>query len=128
MTTSTRKTALENSRNYITEGTKSLNRFREEAKKATPELESKASELLSTLNSAVSAMEDLIPEDEKVGPTIRRFIRRILSREVIIAVVAIISIWAGDLSAEQAIGVAVAGTGLVLGRSAVKVGQKKNEN
>jgi len=128
MANSTRKTTLTNARNFITEGTKSLNRFREEAKKATPELDAKASELLTTLNSAVAAMETLLPEDEKVGPTIRRFIRRILSREVIIAVVAIIAIWTGELNAEQAIGVAVAGTGLILGRSVVKARPGTTEN
>ena len=127
MTNTTRRTAIEDAKNFITEGTSSLNRFREEAKKATPELDAKASELLTSLNSAVAAIETLIPEDEKVGPTIRRFIRRILSREVIVAVVAIISIWVGDLDAEQAIGIAVAGTGLILGRSAVKTISKTTD-
>ena len=61
-------------------------------------------------------------------PTIRRFARRLLSREVIIAIIAVIAIWAGDLDAEQAIGVAVAGTGLILGRSAVKTMSKTTES
>jgi hypothetical protein len=127
MTSSNRKVMLNTATNYITEGTKKLAQLREEAVKAEPELEKTASELLSTLNSALAAMEKFIPEDEKTGPTLRRFIRRLLSREVIVAVVAIIAIWAGDLNAEQAIGVAVAGTGLILGRSAVKTVSKTTE-
>jgi hypothetical protein len=54
---------------------------------------------------------------------VRRFIRRLLSREVIVAVAAIITIATGDLEAQEAIGVAVAGTGLILGRSVVKARQ-----
>ena len=128
MTKSTRTTTLELAKDRIIDGTKTLNRFREEAIKAKPELEKTATELLTTLNSAMAAVERLIPEDEKVGPTIRRFVRRLLSREVIVAVVAIISIWTGSLTAEQAIGVAIAGTGLILGRSVVKARPGTTEN
>ena len=114
------KTAIDTARDGIDSGRVSLDTIRKGAKLATPELEKTAEELKLALDSALAAV-DQIATDQHLGPTTRRFIRRMLSREVIIAVVAIISIWVGDLDAQQAIGVAVAAGGLVLGRSAVKV-------
>jgi hypothetical protein len=124
----TKETKIQTARDSITRGTERLRGIKEEIKRAKPELEEQADELLSTLNSALSAVEQIIPEDQKTRPTIRRFVRRLLSREVIIAVIVIISIWAGNLDAEQAIGVAVAGTGLILGRSVVKARPGTTEN
>ena len=115
-----KKTAIDTARDRIDSGMVSLDTIRKGADLATPELKEKAEELKSALDSALAAV-DQIATDQHWWPTTRRFIRRLLSREVIIAVVAIISIWVGDLDAEQAIGVAVAAGGLVLGRSAVKV-------
>jgi hypothetical protein len=45
-----------------------------------------------------------------------------------VAVIAIISIWTGGLDAEQAIGIAVAATGLIVGRSVVKARPGTTEN
>ena len=115
-----KKTAIDTARDRIDSGRASLDTIRKGADLATPELKKTAEELKSSLDSALAAV-DQIATDQNWWPTTRRFIRRLLSREVIIAVVAIISIWVGDLDAEQAIGVAVAAGGLVLGRSAVKV-------
>ena len=128
MTNSTKKTAINTTRDALTNGTKTIEKIKEEVKSAKPELEKEANLLLETINSALNALEQIIPEDEHVVPTIRRFARRLLSREVIIAIIAMIAIWAGDLDAEQAIGVAVAGTGLILGRSAVKTMSKTTES
>ena len=114
------ETAIDTARERITDGRERLERIREDADLATPKLEETADELKSALDSALEAV-DQITTDQQWWPTTRRFIRRLLSREVIIAVVAIISIWAGDLEAQQAIGVAITAAGLVLGRSAVKV-------
>ena len=50
----------------------------------------------------------------------RPFIRRIFSREFIIAVVAVVAIWVGDLGPQEAIAIAVAGGGLALGRGVAK--------
>jgi hypothetical protein len=116
----TTKTAIDTARDRIDSGRVSLDTIRKGADLATPELEKTAEELKSALDSALAAV-DQIATDQHWWPTTRRFIRRLFSREVIIAVIAIISIWVGDLNAEQAIGVAVAAGGLVLGRSAVKV-------
>ena len=116
----TTKTAIDTARDRIDSGRVSLETIRKGAKLATPELEKTAEELKSALDSALAAV-DQIATDQHWWPTTRRFIRRLFSREVIIAVVAIISIWVGDLNAQQAIGVAVAAGGLVLGRLAVKV-------
>lgn len=115
-----KKTAIDTARERIDSGMVSLDTIRNRADLATPELEKTAEELKSALDSALAAV-DQIATDQHWWPTTRRFIRRLLSREVIIAVVAIISIWVGDLNAEQAIGIAVAAGSLVLGRSAVKV-------
>ena len=115
-----KNTAIDTARERIDSGRVSLETIRKGAKLATPELEKTAEELKSALDTALAAV-DQIATDQHWWPTTRRFIRRLLSREVIIAVVAIISIWVGNLEAEQAIGVAVAAGGLVLGRSAVKV-------
>jgi len=120
MAITTTKTAIDSAKERITGGKESLERIREGADLATPELEETAKELASALDSALAAV-DQIATDQSWWPTTRRFIRRLLSREVIIALVAIISITVGNLDPEQAIGVAIAGTGLVLGRSAVKV-------
>ena len=128
MANTTKETAINTARVTITKGTETLKEIKEEVKKAKPELEEKANEILATLDSALKAVDKIIPEDQETWPTIRRFIRRLLSREVIIAVVAIIAIWAGGLGAEQAIGVAVAGTGLILGRSVVKARPGTTDN
>ena len=115
-----KKTAIDTAKEIINSGKVSFDTIQKGADLATPKLEEKAEELKSALDSALAAV-DQIATDQHWRPTTRRFIRRLLSREVIIAVVAIISIWVGDLDAQQAIGVAVAAGGLVLGRSAVKV-------
>lgn len=114
-----KKTAIDTAKEIINSGKTSLDTIQKGADLAAPKLEGKAEELKSALDAALVAV-DQIATDQHWWPTTRRFIRRLLSREVIIAVVAIISIWVGDLDAQQAIGVAVAAGGLVLGRSAVK--------
>ena len=69
-----------------------------------------------------SALElaDRLAKDLDWWPVAKRFIRRILSREFIIAVVAVMAIWNGNLESTEAIGVAVAGGGLALGRGVAK--------
>ena len=57
MTDSTKKTAIDKTRNAITNGTKTLEKIKEEVKSAKPELEKEADELLSTLNIGLTALE-----------------------------------------------------------------------
>ena len=128
MSGSNRINTFEKAKSSIKEGTQKVNLIKEEAVKSKPELQQQADELTMILDTALKAVEEFIPEDEKIGPTMRRFMRRILSREVIIAVVTIIAISVGNLDPEQAIGVAIAGTGLVLGRSVVKARPGTTEN
>lgn len=115
-----KRTAIDIAKDAINNEKGKLDKIQESANLTEPELEEKAKEIRSALDSVLAAV-DQIATDQHWWPTTRRFIRRLLSREVIIAVVAIISIWVGDLDAQQAIGVAVAAGSLVLGRSAVKV-------
>jgi hypothetical protein len=121
------KTEIDTARERIASGKEKLDAIQKGADLATPKLQETADELSAALESAFQAV-DRIASDQHWWPTARRFIRRLLSREVIIAVVAIVSIWAGDLDPEQAIGVAVAASGLVLGRSAVKVRASTTDN
>ena len=61
-----------------------------------------------------------IEEDAGLSATASRFIRRMLSREFIIVVLSLVAISTGELSTEQVIGVAIAGSSLALGRSVAK--------
>jgi hypothetical protein len=118
--------SIDLARGKINEGVSKLEKIQKDADLTTPKLEETAKELSESLNSALGAVDEIL-NDQRWWPTTRRFIRRLLSRESIIAVVAIIAIWAGGLDAEQAIGVAVAGAGLILGRSAVKLRSRNVE-
>jgi hypothetical protein len=113
-------------RKKVEEVKKGLEEIKKKADLATPKLEETVSNIMSAADSVQDAVDTIIP-DKGIGSTIKRFIRRMLSREAIIAAVAVISIWGGQLDAEQAIGVAVAASSLILGRSAVKARNKKVE-
>ena len=105
----------------------SFEAVKKSAENAPDEIKKKLEELEQYISPIQEAADTLIPKNEQWEP-VRGFIRRILSREVLIAVATIVTIAVGNLGAQEAIGVAVAGTGLILGRSVVKARQKNNVN
>ena len=103
----------------ISTGKERLASIRTRAEATEPELAATAEDFQETLESALD-LADRLAKDADWWPTAKRFIRRLTSREFVIAVVAIIAIWAGGLDAQEAIAVAVAGSGLALGRGIAK--------
>lgn len=125
-----KKTAKEEV-NSLKENAKSIRESFETIKKsaenAPEDIRKHLAEMEKHLNPIQEAANKLIPKDEKWG-WVQGFIRRMTSREVLIAVATIITIAASGLGPQESIGVAIAGAGLILGRSAVKVTQKDNRN
>ncbi len=115
---STRET-IERARVRIAAGRSQIDEIQKSAAAATPELQQTAAEVQQTINSLLDAIDEVVPDEGNWGAGMR-FVRRMLSREMIISVVAIIAVWAGGLDAQQAIAVAVAGGGLALGRGVAK--------
>ena len=123
MTVFSTKTAIDTATEKIKESSDKLEIFKKDTALSKKNLQDTADQIQEVLGSALDAVDSIV-SDQNWKPTTRRFIRRLFSREAIIAIVAVISIWAGDLEAQQSVGVAVAAAGLVLGRSAVKVRNK----
>ena len=96
-----------------------IDAIRNNAETARPEIEAAAQGFEEALDSVLD-FADSLARDTHAWPTVKRFIRRILSREFIIVVVSIIAIWAGDLGAQESIAVGAAGSGLALGRGVAK--------
>ena len=94
-------------------------RIEASAVSSAPELQQAAAEVQGLLDSVLDAVDEVVPDEGRWGVAMR-FIRRMLSREMIIAVVAIVVIASGTMETEQAIGVAVAAGGLALGRGVAK--------
>ncbi len=121
MTSRNTRATIEATRERIREGKRRLDEIRTSAEGAKPGLQAAA-------NEVEDALEDLLRLGDRVGQDlgtwgwVRPFIRRLASREFIIAVVAVIAIWTGELRGQEAIAVAVAGGGLALGRGVAKAG------
>ena len=106
----------------------SIEEIKRIAESSPEDIKKKADEIEKLVTPIQEAANTLIPKDEKWEP-VRGFIRRILSREALIAIATIVVIATGTAGdGQEAIGVAVAGAGLILGRSAVKLRQKENKN
>ena len=114
----TRET-IERARARIAAGRTQIEEIQNSATATTPQLQQMTVDVQQTVNSLLAAIDDVIPDEGKWGVG-TRFLRRMLSREMIIAVVAIVAIWAGGLKAQEAIAVAVAAGGLSLGRGVAK--------
>ena len=119
MSSQSSKAAVERVKNKIKTNKEKLETIRAKADAAAPELAEAAEELQDSLDSALE-LADRLAMDAEWWPTARRFIRRVTSREFIIAVVAVVAIWTGNLESTEAIGVAIAGGGLALGRGVAK--------
>ena len=115
------RSAIQNAHERVSESRDKLRQIKGSAEEARPELERSAAELESMLDS-VDSLLNTISEDRGNGAAVSRFVRRMLSREMIVTVVAIIAIWNGGdiLGAEEAIAIAVASSGLVVSRGVVK--------
>ena len=119
MATKTVKAAAQATKTIIGEGQQKIDAIKREADEARPKLQVDVEEYENLVSSARKLVDD-VAADIDMPDILRKFIRRMLSREMIIAAVSIIAIWQGGLDAEQSIGIAVAGSGLVLGRSVAK--------
>ena len=103
----------------VNTGKERLASIRARADATEPELAAAAEDFQDALESALD-LADRLAKDAEWWPTAKRFIRRLTSREFIIAAVSIAAIWTGGLDAQEAIAVAVAGSGLALGRGIAK--------
>lgn len=119
MASQSSKVAVDRVKNRIETNREKLEPIRSRADAAELELASAAEEFQDALESALE-LTDRLAKDVDWWPTAKRFIRRMLSREFIIAVVAILAIWNGNLESNEAIGVAIAGGGIALGRGVAK--------
>ena len=115
----TTRDTIERARARIAAGRVQIDDIKKSAKTITPELEQTANDMERTVESLLDAVDDIIPDEGTWGFAMR-FTRRMLSREMIISIVAIVAIWAGGLESQEAIAVAVAGGGLALGRGVAK--------
>ena len=111
--------AVNRAKENIQKGRVRLEKIKVDAQRTAPELEAAAKDFEDTLDSVLE-LADRIARGSDAWAVAKRFIRRISSREFIIAVVAIIAIWSGQLEPQEAIAVAVAGGGLALGRGVAK--------
>ena len=118
MAHNTIETGLGRTREKVHNAKARIDAIRNNAETARPEIEAAAQGFEEALDSVLD-FADLL-WDTKLGPTVRRNVRRLFSREFIIVVVSIIAIWAGNLGAQEAIAVGVAGSGLALGRGVAK--------
>ena len=119
MATPTASAAIEDARSKIKEGRDRLKTIRAGVDLAAPKLEETATELQSALDSAFAAI-DTIAADSGAWATTKRTIRRLMSREFLIAVGSIFVIVNGGLVGQEALAVALAGSGLALGRGVAK--------
>lgn len=119
MAAQTTKKAVEDARERIEAGKAKINSIRKAAGEVRPELETTVQEAGDALNAAITFV-DSVAQELGWWPPVRRLIRRLVSREFIISVVAIIAILVGDLGAQEAIAIAVAGSGLAIGRGVAK--------
>ncbi len=110
---------IERAKTRIAAGKAQIEEIQRSAEEATPDLERTVAEVHITIDSLLEAIDEVVPDQGNWGAGMR-FVRRMLSREMIITVVAIIAIWAGGLEAQEAIAVAIAGGGLALGRGVAK--------
>ena len=111
--------AINRAKENIKKGRERLDAIKADAQRAGPELEAAARQFEDTLDSVLE-LADRIAGDSDIMAVGKRFVRRLLSREFIIAIVTIIAILSGDLSGQEAIAVAAAGGGLALGRGVAK--------
>ena len=119
MTTRNLSNAIKDNRRRLKDGKEKLEQIRASADAAKPGLEAAANEVEDALENLLK-LGDRLGEDFGPWRWLRPFIRRMSSREFIIAVVAIVAIWSGGLDAQEAIAVAAAGGGLALGRGVAK--------
>ncbi len=109
---------IETTRERLREGRERIEAIKNESEQARPELEGATKDAEETVDLALELL-DSIARDWESWPAVKKFSRRILSREFIIAAFAIAAIL-GGAGGQESIGIAVAASGLVLGRSAVK--------
>lgn len=120
MATQTKKAAIIQAKELVTTTKGKIHAVRDQAAVAEPELRQAVDDVDEALNT-VRDLVKRIEDDAGLSATVSRFIRRMLSREFIIVVVSVVAILTGELTTEQVIGVAIAGSGLALGRSVAKV-------
>ena len=119
MATQTKKAAIAQTKELVSTTRGKIRAVREQVEKADPELRKTVDDVDEALNN-VRDLVNRIEEDAGLPAAVSRFIRRMLSREFIIVVVAVVAIWSGELNTQEALGVAIAGSGLALGRGVAK--------
>tara|TARA_B110000263_G_scaffold148976_1_gene129284 strand:+ start:124 stop:504 length:381 start_codon:yes stop_codon:yes gene_type:complete len=100
-------------------GKETIENIRARAAEKEPQIEAAANEFDAAFKDLLEYI-DAVDGDSAFSATARRFFRSILSREFIIAIVAIIAILTGDIDGQEAIAIGAATSGLAFGRGVAK--------